>query len=105
MASAVVMSGGVDAAVVGASLVKKFGVSVSWVAQVTPASSVSSSPSVEPALVTVAAGGVTGQSVTAGVARVLILTLQRTQDKNDTVRLRGNEAVKVIDEEMRQCEV
>lgn len=75
----VVVGRGVDAAVVRPPLVEKVGVRVGWVAEATPASSLSSSSSVEPAFVAVAAGGVTGQSVTAGVAGVLSLALQRTR--------------------------
>lgn len=82
VASVVVVGRSVDAAVVRPPLVKKVGVSVGRVAKATPASSVSSSSSVEPALVAVAAGGVTGQGVTAGVAGVLSLTLRTTRGQN-----------------------
>ena len=78
MASAVVVvvGGGVDAAVVGPPLVEEVRVGFGRVA---PASSLSSGSSVEPALVAVAAGGVAGQRVAAGVAGVLSLALQRTR--------------------------
>lgn len=82
VASVVVVGRSVDAAVVRPPLVKKVGVSVGRVAKATPASSVSSSSSVEPALVAVAAGGVTGQGVTARVAGVLSLTLRTTRGQN-----------------------
>lgn len=82
VASVVVVGRGVDTAVVRPPLVEKVGVGVSWVTEATPASSLSSSSSVEPALVAVAAGGVTGQGVTAGVAGVLSLTLQRTREQH-----------------------
>lgn len=75
VASVVVVGRSVDAAVVRPPLVKKVGVSVGRVAKATPASSVSSSSSVEPALVAVAAGGVTGQGVTARVLKQSALFL------------------------------
>lgn len=82
VARVVVMGGGVDAAVVGAPFVEKFGVCVSGVTEAAPASSsLSPGSSVKPALVAVAAGGVTGQSVAAGVAGVLSLALWRTREK------------------------
>lgn len=79
--SVVVVGRGVNAAVIGSPFVEKVGVRVSWVAEATPAPSLSSSSSVKPALVAVAAGGVTGQSVAAGVAGVLSVTLQRTRGR------------------------
>lgn len=74
VASVAVVSGGVDAAVVGAPFVEKVGVGIHQVH-----SSLSRGAPVEPALVAVAAGCVTGQSVAAGVAGVLSLTLRGTR--------------------------
>lgn len=88
MASVVVVGRSVDAAVIGPPLVEKVGVRVGWVAEANPASSLSCSSSVEPALVAVAAGGVAREGVTAGVAGVLSLTLQRTREQHSD-RLRG----------------
>lgn len=82
VASVVVVGRGVDAAVVGPPLVEKVGFRVGWVAEANPTSSLSSRSSVEPALVAVAAGGVTGEGVTAGVAGVLSLTLRRTRGQH-----------------------
>lgn len=80
----VVVDGGVDAAVVGPPFVEEVWVRFGWVAH---ASSLSSGSSVEPALVAVAAGGVAGQRVAAGVAGVLSLALQRTRGRRlDTLR-------------------
>lgn len=82
VASVVVVVGwGVNAAVIGPPLVEKVGVRVSWVTEANPTPALSSSASVEPALVAVAAGGVTGQSVAAGVARVLSVALRRTRGR------------------------
>lgn len=96
VASVVVVGRGVDAAVVRPPLVEKVGFWVSCVAEATHASSLSSGSSVEPALVAVVAGGVTGKSVTAGVAGVLSLTLRRTRGRHSD-RLRS-----VTDEQMRR---
>lgn len=74
----VVVGRGVNATVVRSPLVE-VGVRVHWVAEATPAAPLSSGDAVEPALVAVAAGGVTGQGVTAGVAGVLSLALRRTR--------------------------
>lgn len=77
VATIIVEGRGVDAAVAGPALVEKFEVGVAWVDEAAAAASSLSpgSSSVKPALVAVAAGGVTGQSVTAGVTGVLSLTL------------------------------
>lgn len=73
--SVVVVCGGVDAAVIGAPLVEKVWVGIGRVAQKSAAYPLSSRSAVEPAFVAVAAGGVTGQRVAAGVAGVLSLPL------------------------------
>lgn len=71
-----VQSGRIDATVAGASFPHGVGVTgVTWVAQGTGGAS---AHRVKPALVTVAAGGVTGQRVTARVAGVLRLALRET---------------------------
>lgn len=93
VARVVVVGRGVNATVVRPPLVDMFGVGVSCIAEATPASSLSSGSSVEPALVAVAAGGVAGQSVTAGVAGVLSLALQRTR-RQHSERQRGKEGVR-----------
>ena len=74
-AGVVVMGRGVDAAVVGPPLVEMVWVRFGWVAKATPRTPFTCRPPVEPALVAVSAGGVAGQSVAAGVARVLSLAL------------------------------
>lgn len=80
MPAAVVAGGrGVDAAVVGPALAgRRLRIRVGRVAREEgPASPLACRPSpVEPALVTVAAGGVAGQRVAAGVAGVVCLALQ-----------------------------
>lgn len=78
VAGVVVGGGGVDAAVVGAPLAQRVRVGIGGVAPTDPASSLSS---VKPALVAVVAGGVAGESVAAGVAGVLSLTLNSTEIK------------------------
>lgn len=99
VASVVVVGRSVNAAVIRPPFVKKVRVSVSWVTEATPTSSVSSSSSVEPAFVTVAAGGVTGQGVTAGVAGVLSLTLWTTRGQNQTHSEVTNERMRWGDDE------
>lgn len=88
VATVSVVGRGVDAAIVGPALVKEVGVRVGRLTEATHASSLSRCASVEPALVAVAARGVTGQGVAAGVAGVLSLTLRRTQSQRRSARRR-----------------
>lgn len=74
--TAVVVRGGVDAAVIGAPLVEKVWVWIDRVAEKPAAYPLSSRSAVKPALVAVAAGCVAGQRVAAGVAGVLSLALE-----------------------------
>lgn len=60
VADVVVVGRGVDAAIVGATLVEKVGIWISWVTHATHTYSFSSRSPVEPALVAVTAGGVAG---------------------------------------------
>lgn len=76
VAGAVVGGGGVDAAVVGAALVQRVRIRIGGVAGADAASALRP---VEPTLVAVVAGGVAGQSVAAGVAGVLRLTLMSAE--------------------------
>lgn len=82
----VVRDGGVDAAVVGPSLVQEVRVRIGEVSAAP--NSFSPRPSVEPALVAVAAGGVTGQSVAAGVTGVLSLPLQGKQGQESALEVK-----------------
>lgn len=82
-----VQSRGIDATVARASF--PHGVGVTGITRVTEGTGGASTHGVKPAFVTVAAGGVTGQSVTAGVAGVLRLAL-RERDRQ-TERLSFNE--------------
>lgn len=88
VATVSVVGRGVDAAIVGPALVKEVGVRIGRLTEATHASSLSRCASVEPALVAVAARGVTGQGVAAGVAGVLSLTLRRTQNQRSSAKRR-----------------
>lgn len=81
LANVVEVGRGINPAVIWPTLVEKVRI---WVSRVTEASS--SFSSIEPALIAVAARGVTGQSVTAGVARVLSLTLQRSRQQQSEAK-------------------
>lgn len=88
VATVSVVGRGVDAAIVGPALVKEVGVGIGRLTEATRASSLSRCASVEPALVAVAARGVAGQRVAAGVAGVLSLTLRRTQSQRSSAKRR-----------------